>query len=132
MSKYHATKVFYTDDYVLCHDVDVSKSKTRVVGNFELKSHCSVYTLFELDDADKQFIADTMTKPAKGSVFRAQTRKMQENNISILVAVNMESCIIYFMSAELYNDDQNLSFETKGNKVRYLNIIKELKWKIYK
>jgi hypothetical protein len=107
----------------LAHDIDLNQINRIVAGNFEIKSAPnSTYTLLEADAFDLAYIAERVTKPRKGTIFRAQTKTMQNGGMSVLVEVNLQKGLIYF-AKDNSDDDSVLEFESRGTKAKFINFI---------
>lgn len=101
---------------------NVKYNDNDFVGNFAWKTLNNKYGegyLYSLDDYDKDLIKGLKLKDAE-RVFRYFTRTTAIGGIKPLIKINIDNGMLYFMKND---DENNISFETKGVKADYINLI---------
>ena len=87
-------------------------------GNFGHKgAHGCVYTLFEIDEFDKEFCKNVKLKENQ-KLFRFETDKAKKADQKPLIKINLEKGLAYF----LIQDCETPEFETRGVKMDFFNL----------
>ena len=108
---------------------DAEKYKTSwgrlgdAVGEFDIKDSNKWWfgTLYELDDFDKNYWKGVKLKQYE-KLFRYETYTTKVGGIRPIVKINIDRGIIYFLKDLHSDDDKNLAFETKGIKLKFLQL----------
>ena len=81
------------------------------------------FVLVQLDEFDKTLISHIKLKETE-----IICRFFTDNHIIAktrpLIKLNYEKGLVYFMTAECYDGESNIQFETKGIKTTYMTIVK--------
>ena len=98
------------------------------VGEFDIKDSNKWWygTLYPLDDFDKDYWKNVALKPSE-RLFRYETYTTKTSGIRPVVKININKGIIYFLKDLDSDDDKNLDFETKGIKLKLLQLNENLK-----
>jgi hypothetical protein len=78
-------------------------------------------TLYPLSDFDREYWANVKLKSDE-RLFRYESPSTRITGMKPVVKINIERGIIYFLKDINSNDDKNLDFETKGTKLKLLQL----------
>jgi hypothetical protein len=93
------------------------------IGEFDIKDSNKWWfgTLYELDDFDRKYWSGVKLKPDE-MLFRYETYTTKVTNIRPVVKIKIDKGIIYFLKDLDADDDKNLVFETRGVKLKFLQL----------
>jgi hypothetical protein len=77
-------------------------------------------SLYGLDDFDKSITTHIKTKPNE-RIFRYDSEKIR-GIYKILIKINISKGLVYYMTEKAFNSEEDIRFETKGVKVRYMKL----------
>jgi hypothetical protein len=91
------------------------------VGNLSHKmAGHSIYVLFSLDEYDTALVSGISLKDGE-KIFRAETDRSALTKSRFFVKVNHAKGLVYFTDME--ENEESIRFETRGNKIRYMNLL---------
>lgn len=79
------------------------------------------FGIIALDDYDKEHVLPTLKLKNGDIVLRFTTETTEIGGFSPLIKINLKYNMVYFI--EDFDDDENPIFETRGNKLTFLNLI---------
>ena len=98
----------------------------KFVGNFGVKGsgNNSTYYLYELDDTDREFVANVPLKQYQ-QIFRCDTDRSYVAKEKYLVKIDFTKEMVYFLTEEAMDSGSvdTSNFESRGYKLQYLNIL---------
>ena len=82
-------------------------------------------TLYALDDFDKSISSHIKLKPTE-RLFRYDSDKIR-GIYKIIIKINLAKGLVYYLTEEAFDGDEEIKFETRGVKVNYLKLSESIK-----
>jgi hypothetical protein len=77
-------------------------------------------TLYPLDDYDKSIVKDIKLKDTE-RIFRYDSKNTR-GIYKILIKINLAKGLVYYLTEEAFDGDEEIKFETRGVKVNFLKL----------
>jgi hypothetical protein len=121
---------FYEDDLFESINGEFTRrrklNKTLPIGSFNHVNGTptKAYSLLPLSKEDKDEFSHKIDLKSGDIVCRCSSETMEISGAEPLIKVNLKYCMVYFM---INDDPNNIKFETRGNKLTYLNLRQDYK-----